>query len=676
MTTPIPLTWWTDNKGRESLRIERPWGGVVELLEQAPHQGVKDESPLLKLATFGSRRTGKGALRHDGNVLEVTGIEGEHDNGEMSPEAARGLLEDYNLRGVVVTTWSHTPEHPRWRTFLPLSRAVKPEKRAHLVAALNGILQGALAPESFALSQSYYVGPKPGAEYLVLPTFDDPEEGVCLDELDPVELEALALQGKPSTNGSGPHTIQDSGGEGLPDDIEQIMEHLDPGCGYAEWLRVGAALKHADAVNGLEVFDTWSKGCPEKYPGRTEIEAKWASFNAETRTQVGKKIATLGTVRHMAMERGYKAPPKPPPATEVEEVEPGPSLDEDGKPKLPAPMGVSDLLAVEEPEEEWLAHGILPAGGNVLVAGYPKTFKTMYNLDLGVSLASGTPFLGKFEVPEKRRVGIVLMEDQAHRVRRRLQRLCEGKGITLDDLEGWLYLWFRPPLRLNDQTAVELADYVADLDLDFLGVDSWAYVASGDSNSADEVTPQLMALTYARVKRPGLTVQLTHHARKDHGKREAGTRLTDEIRNSGAFGAWFDAGMVLSRKDETSPVTVRTELRDFPTPESFAFQVEDEEPAYPGNDWNPQGWLRLVVSKYRPELLDRMAAAQNLVPAVREFLTMNPGCSKRAIRNGVTGRNPDIDGALDLLEEEGEVEIIESAGPGKPSQIRLREGAE
>src|SRR5690606_31986065 len=136
-----------------------------------------------------------------------------------------------------------------------------------------------------------------------------------------------------------------------------------------------------------------------------------------------------------------------------------------------------------------------------------------------------------------RRVGLVLMEDVAHRVRRRLERLCIAHDTTLPELDGYLHLWFRPRLRLTDVTAVELAQYAGELDLDLLAVDSWAYVARGDSNDADDVTPQLMALSACRDERPGLTVQLVHHARKTAPGMDPGAeRLTDAIRNSGAFG--------------------------------------------------------------------------------------------------------------------------------------------
>jgi hypothetical protein len=355
--------------------------------------------------------------------------------------------------------------------------------------------------------------------------------------------------------------------------------------------------------------------------------------------------------------------------------EPGSGDRGDAQPherRLPAPLGVSDLLAVEDPDEEWLVEGLVPAGGNVLLAGYPKTYKTMVLLELAVALATGTPFLGRYRVPTRRRSGIVLMEDMAHRVRRRLHRLCLGRGVDLADLDGWLYVWCRPPLRLNDSTVRELGDDVAEYDLDFIGVDSWAYVAAGDSNSADEVTPQLLALSGCRSRREGLTVELTHHARKTPGGEANGDRLTDLIRNSGAFGAWYDAGIVLSRRDETSPVTVRAELRDHESPEAFAFTVEDEYPGSAENGQRSGGWLRLAASDDTPQTIERRAAAEKLVPAVRELLAEHPdGVSRTGLRE-VAGRHGDVEAAFGLLVELGEAIYTPSPGPGRPANYALR----
>lgn len=54
--------------------------------------------------------------------------------------------------------------------------------------------------------------------------------------------------------------------------------------------------------------------------------------------------------------------------------------------------------------------------------------------------------------------------------------------------------------------------------------------------------------------------------------------------------------LVLARKDEQLPVAVRLELRDYPSPESFTFTVEDECSASESNGWRSSGYLRLTAT--------------------------------------------------------------------------------
>ena len=70
--------------------------------------------------------------------------------------------------------------------------------------------------------------------------------------------------------------------------------------------------------------------------------------------------------------------------------------------KLPAPISITELRRVEEPTEEWLVVGLLLACANILLAAYPKSYKTMLLLDLAVALASGTYVLGRYDVPGRR----------------------------------------------------------------------------------------------------------------------------------------------------------------------------------------------------------------------------------------------------------------------------------
>jgi hypothetical protein len=190
----IQLTYWQDIAGFEKKDVTLTWSEFCEKVKNLPRQQNKEKSPLIKLATFGQNRTGKGCLRHDANVQEIYGVEGDLDSGEISFDDTLARLEQANIRAMVVTTHSHTPNAPRLRILAPLSGANSPLSRRVLVARLNGVLGGHLASESFNLSQSFFIGGRPGGEYRAECTFDDPEDGWCVDEMP--ELDAILDFGK------------------------------------------------------------------------------------------------------------------------------------------------------------------------------------------------------------------------------------------------------------------------------------------------------------------------------------------------------------------------------------------------------------------------------------------------------------------------------------------------
>jgi hypothetical protein len=118
----------------------------------------KERLPWLKLARFGDRRTAKGSLRHDSNVLAISGIEADYD-GEATPfDEACGLLEKQGLASLIYTSPSHTEDAPRWRVLCPLSEEMLAERRSQQLGRLNGLFRGIFSNESWTLSQSYYFG--------------------------------------------------------------------------------------------------------------------------------------------------------------------------------------------------------------------------------------------------------------------------------------------------------------------------------------------------------------------------------------------------------------------------------------------------------------------------------------------------------------------------------------
>lgn len=184
MAEKMTFTLWKNKQGTQKRDLNMTWPEFCQWLGDLPRVSVKDDCQLIKLAEFGDVRTENGALRHDANVIEITGIEGDYDDEVMTPEQAIAKLEAHNLRATVAPTFSSTAEKPRWRVLTALGSPVRPSERLKYLEALNGILGGVLSHESATLSQSYYVGVPAGADYTVIHTFGDPEEGYTLDGIE------------------------------------------------------------------------------------------------------------------------------------------------------------------------------------------------------------------------------------------------------------------------------------------------------------------------------------------------------------------------------------------------------------------------------------------------------------------------------------------------------------
>lgn len=63
--------------------------------------------------------------------------------------------------------------------------------------------------------------------------------------------------------------------------VDEVLPHLDPDCGYEEWLRVGAAMHHQGQGDEewLQAWDEWSQGSSKWAEGY--CEAKWRSFSEQ-----------------------------------------------------------------------------------------------------------------------------------------------------------------------------------------------------------------------------------------------------------------------------------------------------------------------------------------------------------------------------------------------------------
>ncbi len=133
---------------------------LVELGELIRNKNGSKKSmlPFVKLARFGSKRTGKNCIRNNANVLEISGVELDYDAKQMTLDEAVGIVKKTKLKALLYTSASYSEAKPKWRIVLPTSKPLLPGERLKLVARVNGLFGGIFDGASFTLSQSYYFG--------------------------------------------------------------------------------------------------------------------------------------------------------------------------------------------------------------------------------------------------------------------------------------------------------------------------------------------------------------------------------------------------------------------------------------------------------------------------------------------------------------------------------------
>jgi hypothetical protein len=315
----IAFTIFKDKTGTHQVAHSAAWSDIANTVREAKPSRSKDQSPLLKLASFGTAKTTNGCYRTDENMLCIGGIEGDYDSGAVTLEAAKDMLERHGVQAILYTSWSHTPDRPRWRVLCPTSKPLPPHDRKRLVARLNGALGGILAPESFTLSQAYFYGRNRAAEYQFAATFDDPDEGSCIDLLD--DLDRVA-QGRTRAGSNGKARAWVPGAVTIDAqmklDLRSALNSI-PADDRELWVRIGLALKPlGDAGRGLWL--DWSQHSDKYDPadtGRT-----WESFDP--------KNIDFRSVFAEAKRRGWINPLSGTVQTHSSRADVAPPLVEDG----------------------------------------------------------------------------------------------------------------------------------------------------------------------------------------------------------------------------------------------------------------------------------------------------------------------------------------------------------
>lgn len=259
---------------------------------------------------------------------------------------------------------------------------------------------------------------------------------------------------------------------------------------------------------------------------------------------------------------------------------------------LPILVSAGVLLDLEVPDVySWFEHALLPVGGQAILHGREKSFKTYQSLDMLAALAQGEPWCGFEPTEEACRVAVMQFEISWPYYHQRITQLrnnAANKELFDENFLTWTPMQ-RPQLVAgNTKTEDHVISTLVEGSVQVILVDPIRRAAGfADLNAENEVRKILRF--FERLQDAGITVVATHHDNKEGARTGGGSTL--HMTGSGAFGGDADTliGIELPHgEDENSPHrNINFMLRNAPAigPRSFEMTedgmlIYDTEPYY------------------------------------------------------------------------------------------------
>lgn len=309
----------------------------------------------------------------------------------------------------------------------------------------------------------------------------------------------------------------------------------------------------------------------------------------------------------------------------------------------PLPVVRIGEIAVDDTAPKWLIRDLWSSAAVGLVGGTPKSYKSWIGLDMAVSVASGTPCLGRYPVETPGRVLIYLAEDALSSVRERVGGIAASRALDLPTLD--VLAITVPRLRLDqDRDRAMLLETARRLRPRLVLLDPLVRLHAANENDAGEIA-QLLGFLRLMQRELDLAVVLVHHTRKYV---PAGTQAGQGLRGSGELHAFGDSNLYLRRTREK--LILSSEHRSAPAgaPVGLYLDASDERAVH------------LAISPVSPEDNGRDGAAlRDRVVALlqRHGAAMNRG----QLRDALGVKNERLGHVLAQLAHESKI-VRDSSG--------------
>jgi hypothetical protein len=278
----------------------------------------------------------------------------------------------------------------------------------------------------------------------------------------------------------------------------------------------------------------------------------------------------------------------------------------------------------------WLVQDLWGANSVGVIGGAPKCSKTWLGLDIALSVATGTPCLGQYAVPESGPVLVYLAEDALPIVRERVAGMARHRGLDLARVE--IHVITAPVLRLDrDPDRMRLLETTRLLRPRLRLLDPLVRLHGVDENNASEVAA-LLASFRSLQRQFDLSVLLVHHTRKNAAGAAAGLGL----RGSSDIHAFGDSNLYLRRSKEH--LVLSTEHRAAPASPPISLSLVTADP----------DTTHLEVVTRHEDGKQRSLEAQ-----VLEMLTGGVVLTRAKLRDGLAVKNERLGEVLESLERAG-----------------------
>ena len=203
---------------------------------------------------------------------------------------------------------------------------------------------------------------------------------------------------------------------------------------------------------------------------------------------------------------------------------------------------------------------VLVAGKPAIMAGPKKALKTTLMVEMLVSLASGTPFLGEFLIPSPVKTLLISGESGEATIQETMRRICAAKGTSPEEIEGMAFWGFRLP---NIGIAAELealALTIREHEIKVVLIDPVYLCLIGskvDPANLFDVGPLLKRFSDACLE-AGATPILAHHFRKNRESPYDPPELED-IAFAG-FQEFARQWLLIGRREKCVPGTGKHDL--------------------------------------------------------------------------------------------------------------------